>query len=80
MKDLVTRYQIPATKAFWRIRILRQRENKTRVAFPWKKLYDEYGIGMWYDDAAKQAFLTQIIPKILQLKFNESSFCDESSN
>ena len=74
VKDLVNRYQIPATNVLAHSDIAPTRKQDPGPLFPWKKLYDEYGIGMWYDDAAKQAFLTQIIPEDFTAKFNDAAF------
>jgi N-acetylmuramoyl-L-alanine amidase len=35
--------------------------------FPWKKLYEDYQVGMWYDDAVMQSFLSQINPETYPL-------------
>lgn len=58
-KDIITRYQIPATNVLAHSDIAPTRKQDPGPLFPWKKLYDEYQIGMWYDEATKQNFLTQ---------------------
>jgi N-acetylmuramoyl-L-alanine amidase len=60
VKDLVTRYQISPTNVLAHSDIAPTRKQDPGPLFPWKKLYDEYGIGMWYDDAAKQNFLVEM--------------------
>lgn len=57
-KDIVTRYQIPATNVLAHADIAPTRKQDPGPMFPWKKLYDEYQLGMWYDETAKQNFLT----------------------
>lgn len=74
VKDLVTRYQIPATHVLAHSDIAPTRKQDPGPLFPWKKLYDEYGIGMWYDDVAKQTFLSQIIPEEFTAKYNDAAF------
>ncbi len=58
-KDIVTRYNIPATNVLAHSDIAPTRKQDPGPLFPWKKLYDEYQIGMWYDEATKQTFLDQ---------------------
>ncbi|MBL3550115.1 N-acetylmuramoyl-L-alanine amidase [Chryseobacterium sp. KMC2] len=53
-KDIVTRYQIPATNVLAHSDIAPTRKQDPGPMFPWKKLYDEYQLGMWYDETAKQ--------------------------
>jgi N-acetylmuramoyl-L-alanine amidase len=54
VKDIVTRYQIPATNVLAHSDIAPTRKQDPGPMFPWKRLYDEYQIGMWYDEAMKQ--------------------------
>ncbi|WP_312298169.1 N-acetylmuramoyl-L-alanine amidase [Chryseobacterium sp.] len=56
VKDIVTRYQIPATNVLAHADIAPTRKQDPGPMFPWKKLYDQYQIGMWYDEAAKQNY------------------------
>lgn len=72
-KDIVTRYQIPATNVLAHADIAPTRKQDPGPMFPWKKLYDEYQIGMWYDEAAKQNFLT-LAQTDLAAKYNDASF------
>ena len=57
-KDIVSRYQIPATNVLGHADIAPTRKQDPGALFPWKRLYDEYQIGMWYDEATKQNFIT----------------------
>ncbi|REC47302.1 N-acetylmuramoyl-L-alanine amidase [Chryseobacterium pennipullorum] len=57
-KDIVTRYQIPATNVLAHADIAPTRKQDPGPMFPWKKLYDEYQIGMWYDEMTKQNFFS----------------------
>lgn len=57
VKDLATRYMIPPTNILAHSDIAPTRKQDPGPQFPWKKLYDEYQIGMWYDMATKNSFL-----------------------
>jgi len=72
-KDIVTRYNIPATNVLAHSDIAPTRKQDPGPLFPWKKLYDEYQIGMWYDEMAKQNFMTSAQADI-DTKYNEPSF------
>lgn len=74
VKDLVTRYQIPPTNVLGHADIAPLRKQDPGPQFPWKRLYEEYGVGMWYDEAVKQNFLLQINPMEFSLKVNERVF------
>ncbi|HEX7868736.1 MAG TPA: N-acetylmuramoyl-L-alanine amidase [Chryseobacterium sp.] len=72
-KDIVTRYQIPATNVLAHSDIAPTRKQDPGPLFPWKKLYDEYQIGMWYDESAKQTLLTTAQTDI-STKYNDAAF------
>ncbi|MDR2235381.1 MAG: N-acetylmuramoyl-L-alanine amidase [Chryseobacterium sp.] len=72
-KDIITRYQIPATNVLAHADIAPTRKQDPGPQFPWKRLYDQYQIGMWYDEATKQNFLTQAQVD-LAAKYNDASF------
>lgn len=72
-KDIITRYQIPATNVLAHSDIAPTRKQDPGPLFPWKKLYDEYQIGMWYDESAKQSFY-DVAQIDFTAKYNEPSF------
>lgn len=72
-KDIVVRYQIPATNVLAHSDIAPTRKQDPGPMFPWKKLYDEYQIGMWYDEAAKQSIF-ELAQADFQTRYNEASF------
>lgn len=73
-KDIITRYQIPPTNVLAHSDIAPTRKQDPGPMFPWKKLYDEYQIGMWYDEAVKQSFYDLATSTDFQLKYNDPSF------
>ena len=74
VKDIVNRYQIPPTNILGHSDIAPTRKQDPGPEFPWKKLYTDYGLGMWYDDATKQNFMSQIVPEEYTAKINDASF------
>lgn len=72
-KDIITRYQIPATNILAHSDVAPTRKQDPGPMFPWKKLYDEYQIGMWYDEATKQNFFN-IALNDFAARYNEASF------
>jgi N-acetylmuramoyl-L-alanine amidase len=72
-KDIVTRYQIPATNVLAHSDIAPTRKQDPGPQFPWKKLYDEYQIGMWYDEATKQNLLTEAQNDV-STRYNDAPF------
>ena len=63
VKDIANRYMIPATNILGHSDIAPTRKQDPGPKFPWKKLYNDYQLGMWYDEATKQNFFSQIIPE-----------------
>lgn len=72
-KDIITRYQIPATNVLAHSDIAPTRKQDPGPLFPWKKLYDEYQIGMWYDEVMKQSYYDLALTEFT-VKYNEPSF------
>lgn len=56
VKDIANRYMIPPTNILAHSDIAPTRKQDPGPKFPWKKLYDDYQIGMWYDEVTKQNF------------------------
>lgn len=72
-KDIVDRYQIPPTNVLAHSDVAPTRKQDPGPLFPWKKLYDEYQIGMWYDEATKQNFYNLAVTDFAT-KYNDPSF------
>lgn len=49
-KDIIARYQITPTRVIGHADIAPGRKFDPGPLFPWKQLYDDYGVGAWYDD------------------------------
>ena len=74
VKDIVTRYNIPPTNVLAHSDIAPTRKQDPGALFPWKRLYDEYNVGMWYDEATKQSFLSQIAKTDFASQYNTADF------
>lgn len=73
VKDIVERYNIPATNVLAHSDVAPTRKQDPGPLFPWKRLYDEYQVGMWYDEAVKQNFYTQATTDF-DTRYNEPGF------
>lgn len=74
VKDLATRYNVPATNILAHSDIAPTRKQDPGPMFPWKKLYDDYQVGMWYDDATKLNFINQTLPEDFTAQYNTTVF------
>ena len=63
IKDIATRYDVSPIYILAHSDIAPTRKSDPGPTFPWKKLYEEYQIGMWYEEQTKQQFINQIIPE-----------------
>lgn len=59
VKDIARRYDIPPTNILAHSDVAPTRKQDPGPQFPWKKLYKEHQIGMWYDDDVKQQFMSK---------------------
>lgn len=56
-QDIVNRYKIEPQDVVAHSDIAPQRKQDPGAMFPWKRLYDEYQVGAWYDEADKTYFI-----------------------
>ena len=57
VKDLAARYSISPKNIIGHADMAPSRKIDPGAKFPWHRLYTEYGIGAWYDDADKLSFM-----------------------
>jgi N-acetylmuramoyl-L-alanine amidase len=74
VKDIADRYMIPPTNILAHSDIAPTRKQDPGALFPWKKLYDNYQIGMWYDDATMKNLLSQTSPESFVAQSNSIPF------
>ena len=74
VQDLSQRYMISPTNILGHSDIAPTRKQDPGPKFPWKKLYDQYQIGMWYDEGTKQTFFDIILPEDYTLQASTSPF------
>lgn len=74
VKDLANRYNIQPTNIIAHSDVAPTRKQDPGPKFPWKKLYDEYQLGMWYDETTKQNFYNQNLNTDFAMQMQQSSF------
>ena len=91
VQDIATRYDISAKNIIGHADMAPSRKIDPGAKFPWQRLYEQYGIGAWYDAFDKQFFMNQddfaaaTIPEIKQAfrdygyQINNSAEWDKTS-
>ncbi len=74
VKDLAGRYMIAPTNILGHSDIAPTRKQDPGPKFPWKMLYDDYQLGMWYDEAAKQNFYNSAVLEDYAMQMSVPSF------
>jgi N-acetylmuramoyl-L-alanine amidase len=72
VKDIADRYMLSPTNILGHSDIAPTRKQDPGALFPWKKLYDDYQIGMWYDEATQK--------NILQTEVMNNPYFDSNIN
>ncbi len=71
VQDIAQRYDISPKNIIGHADMAPSRKIDPGAKFPWERLYKEYGIGAWYDEADKQYFMQQVqlaTPTIQEVK------------
>lgn len=74
VKDIANRYMIPATNVLGHSDIAATRKQDPGPKFPWKKLYEDYQVGMWYDESVKDNFYSSAALEDYALQMTVPSF------
>lgn len=59
VNSLAAKYEIAPTNIIGHSDMAPSRKIDPGAKFPWERLYKEFGIGAWYDEADKQQFMNQ---------------------
>ena len=91
VKDIATRYDISPKNIIGHSDLAPSRKIDPGAKFPWERLYKEYSIGAWYEEADKRYFINEValamptIPEIKQqlrnygYQINDSDEWDKAS-
>lgn len=74
VKDIAMRYQIPPQNILAHSDIAPSRKQDPGPKFPWKKLYTDYGIGMWYDEITVQNIISSLQENDFASQSTQSTF------
>lgn len=80
VKDIADRYSIPPTNILAHSDVAPTRKQDPGPQFPWKMLHDQYGIGMWYDEATKYRLMNEMTNEEFlenQMSMSFASKCQE---
>ena len=85
VQDIARRYDISPKNIIGHADMAPSRKIDPGAKFPWERLYSEYGIGAWYDEADKQYFMQQVqlaTPTIREVKqaFREYGYQINTTN
>lgn len=71
VQDIATRYDISPKNIIAHSDMAPSRKIDPGAKFPWERLYFDYGIGAWYDEADKQEIMnrrTLVAPSVQEIK------------
>ncbi|WP_201526387.1 N-acetylmuramoyl-L-alanine amidase [Psychrobacter frigidicola] len=92
VQDLALKYKISPKDIIGHSDMAPSRKTDPGAKFPWQRLYEQYGIGAWYDEQDKQFFMNQdefdaaTIPEIKQefrdygYRINDTNTWDKKSH